>query len=165
MSIEANQVVSISYTLRDDKDIIIDQTPEGETLTYLHGNHQLIPGLEKELAKCEVGQEIKVTIPPAEAYGERIPELIGKYPRDMFQGVDEINLGMQFNGQDNQGNPVILTVVGIEEEEIEVDGNHPLAGQTLHFEVKVEEVRAATEEELEHGHAHGPGGHHHDEED
>ncbi len=107
-----------------------------------------------------VGDSLKVSIEPAEGYGEFNPELMEVVPRHLFAGVDDIQAGMQFQAQTAQGMQVI-TVAAVEGDNITVNGNHPLAGQTLHFDVTVKEVRAASEEELAHGHVHGIGGHHH----
>jgi len=152
MPIAKDQVVGIQYTLKDDAGNILDQSPEGNPLEYLQGHANIIPGLEDALEGKDSGDKVAVSIAPAEAYGEHQAALVQKLPRQMFQGVDDIQPGMQFTGQDQQGNPVMLTVKSVEEEQVEVDGNHPLAGQTLHFDVEIASVREATAEELEQGH-------------
>ena len=160
VTIADKQVVSIHYTLTDDDGEIIDSSSGDNPLTYLHGAQNIIPGLEAALVGKNVGDEVKVTIEPAEGYGELDPELVQLVPRDAFDGVDDIEAGMQFEAQSPEGESQVVEVREVNEEGVVIDGNHPLAGQTLHFEVKVEEVREASEEEVAHGHAHGPDGHH-----
>lgn len=157
----ANDVVAlIEYTLTDDQGNVIDSSVGGEPLAYLHGAGNIIPGLEDALEGKKVGDSFKVAVAPAEGYGEKDEGLLQVVPRSMFRGVDQIEVGMQFHAQTDYGMQVI-TVAKVEGDNITVDGNHPLAGQNLNFDVKVVEVRAATAEELEHGHVHGAGGHHH----
>lgn len=160
MQIAQDCVALIEYTLTNDAGDVIDSSVGGEPLAYLHGHHNIIPGLEKALSGKVVGDSLKVSIAPAEGYGEMNPSLVEQVPRHLFSGVDQIEVGMQFHAQTGQGMQVI-TVTGVEGETITVDGNHPLAGQTLNFDVTIKEVRAASKEELDHGHVHGVGGHHH----
>lgn len=160
MQIAQDSVALIDYTLTNDAGDVIDSSKGGEPMAYLHGHSNIIPGLEKALAGKVVGDSLKVSVEPAEGYGELNPALLETVPRNVFQGVDNIEVGMQFQAQTAQGVQVI-TVKAVDGEDITVDGNHPLAGQTLHFDVAVTEVRAASAEELEHGHVHGTGGHHH----
>lgn len=157
----ANDVVAlIEYTLTDDQGNVIDSSVGGEPLAYLHGAGNIIPGLESALEGKKVGDSLKVSVAPAEGYGEKDDSLLQVVPRSMFRGVDQIEVGMQFHAQTDYGMQVI-TVAKVEGDNVTVDGNHPLAGQNLNFDVKVVEVRAASAEELEHGHVHGAGGHHH----
>lgn len=160
MQIAQDIVALIDYTLTNDAGDVIDSSDGGEPLAYLHGHQNIIPGLEKALAGKVAGDSLKVSIAPAEGYGEVNPSLVEKVPSNLFQGVDKVEVGMQFHAQTGQGMQVI-TVTGVEGDMVTVDGNHPLAGQTLHFDVTVKEVRAASKEELDHGHVHGVGGHHH----
>ena len=160
MQIANNVVALIEYTLTDDQGEVIDSSVGGEPLAYLHGAGNIIPGLEKALEGKQQGDALKVSIAPADGYGEKNEGLLQVVPRAMFQGVDQIEEGMQFHAQTDHGMQVI-TVAKVDGDNITVDGNHPLAGQTLHFDVKVVEVRAASQEELDHGHVHGVGGHHH----
>lgn len=160
MQIANNVVALIEYTLTDDKGEVIDSSVGGEPLGYLHGGGNIIPGLEDALVGKKVGDAFKVSIAPADGYGEKNEGLLQVVPKEMFQGVEQIEAGMQFHAQTDHGMQVI-TVAAVDGDNITVDGNHPLAGQTLHFDVKVIEVRAATQEELDHGHVHGAGGHHH----
>ncbi len=160
MQIAQDSVALIDYTLTNDEGDVIDSSAGGEPLAYLHGHQNIIPGLEKALVGKVVGDSLKVSIAPAEGYGELNPTLIEVVPKHLFSGVDQIEVGMQFHAQTGQGMQVI-TVTAVEGDEVTVDGNHPLAGQTLHFDVTIKEVRAASAEELEHGHVHGVGGHHH----
>lgn len=160
MKIEKNKVGHFNYTLTDNDGNQIDAS-NGQPLAYLHGYSNLIPGLENELEGKAVGDKFTTTIKAAEAYGEVQPELIQEeVPKSMFQGVENLDVGMRFEAQSEQGvHSVVITEVS--DEHVTVDGNHPLAGQDLNFEVEITGIRDATEEELEHGHAHGDGGHHH----
>lgn len=160
MQIAQDHVALIDYTLTNDNGDVIDSSAGGEPLAYLHGHHNIIPGLEKALLGKVAGDSLKVSIEPADAYGEFNPALMEQVPRHLFAGVDQIEPGMQFQAQTAQGMQII-TVAAVDGDQITVNGNHPLAGQTLHFDVTVKEVRAASQEELDHGHVHGVGGHHH----
>ncbi len=160
MQVQKDKVVIIDYTLRNDNGDILDQSAPDAPLAYLHGHNNLIPGLEAELAGKGQGDEIEAHIAPADAYGEYNDNLIEVVPRKMFQGVDEIEPGMQFHAQTGQGVQVV-TVKAVDDDNVTIDGNHALAGETLHFNVTIKEVRDASQEELDHGHVHGPGGHHH----
>lgn len=158
-AIANNQVVSFNYTLTNAEGETLDKS-QGEPLVYLHGAGNIIPGLEKALEGKTVGDKFVITIPAAEAYGEYNPELVQEVPAQMFQGVENIEAGMQFQAQTDDG-VQIVTVKSVEGETIIVDANFPLAGQDLTFDVEVTDVREATQEELDHGHVHGAGGHHH----
>ncbi|BCX81086.1 FKBP-type peptidyl-prolyl cis-trans isomerase SlyD [Methylomarinovum caldicuralii] len=153
MQVSENKVVSIHYTLKNDAGEVIDSSEGREPLTYLHGVGNIIPGLEKALEGKDVGEHVDVSIAPEEAYGERNDALVQAVPRSAFEGVDEIKPGMQFQAQTPAGMQ-ILTVVKVEGDEVIVDGNHPLAGETLHFSVDIADVRDATEEEKRHGQVH-----------
>jgi FKBP-type peptidyl-prolyl cis-trans isomerase SlyD len=160
MQVRKNTVVSIDYTLTNNEGTVLDTSKGREPLAYLHGNGQIIPGLEQALEGKNSGDTLKVTIPPSQAYGEKNPQLVQTVARKMFGGVADIKPGMQFRGRTEQGEHVV-TVVGVEGDNITIDANHPLAGVELTFDVTVVEVRDATEEEIAHGHAHGPDGHGH----
>ena len=153
MLIGQNSIVSIQYILTNDSGEIMDQSQEGQPLVYLHGAAGIIPGLENELTGKVEGAAFKVTIKPEEAYGEHIPEMVQEVPRSSFPSDQDIQAGMQFNAESPNG-PMMVSVTAVSDDIITVDGNHPLAGLTLHFEGKIEGVREATAEELEHGQAH-----------
>ncbi|MDA8781900.1 peptidylprolyl isomerase [Porticoccaceae bacterium] len=161
MTIKENSAVSFHYTLTDDDGQQLDSSAGKEPLVYLHGAGNIIPGLENALTGKAVGDSMGVAVSAAEGYGEVQKELIQEVPRSAFQGVDTIEVGMQFEAQTGQGGNVPVTVTAVTEEVVTVDGNHPLAGKNLNFDVSIEDVRDATEEELAHGHVHGPGGHEH----
>ena len=161
LQIAGECVVSIHYKLTNDAWETLDSSEGAEPLVYLHGASNIIPGLENELTGKDVGASLNVTIQPEDGYGVINEELIQTVSRDAFQGVDEIEPGMRFEAAGEDGETQLIVVTEVTEKEVTVDGNHSLAGETLHFDVTVEEVRAATQEELQHGHAHGPGGHHH----
>lgn len=160
MQIGENTVVTIHYTLTNSAGETLDSSAGQEPLAYLHGASNIIPGLENALVGKQVGDKLDVTVAPEEAYGEQREELIQKVPHDNFQGVDNIEEGMQFMAQAPWGEQPV-TVIKVEEDGVTLDGNHPLAGQSLTFAVEIMSVRTATDEELSHGHAHGEGGHHH----
>lgn len=159
MQAEANKVVSINYILRNDDNQVLDQSAPEAPLVYLHGHNNIIPGLEKELNGKAVGDTITVSVPPAEAYGEYDEGLIQSVPRAMFEGIDQIEPGMQFQAQMGEG-VQIVTVKEADDETVTIDANHDLAGQTLHFEANIKDIREATQDELDHGHIHGPGCNH-----
>lgn len=159
--IKKNSVVSLSYCLKNDRGVELDNSDGGEPLAYLHGSGQIVPGLEKALEGLAVGAKKDVTVTPEEGYGNVSAELKLKVARTNFPEDAEIKEGMQFMGQVGDGKQLPFTVKGIEGEEIMIDGNHPLAGETLHFSIEVVSIREATQEELTHGHAHGEGGHSH----
>lgn len=160
MHIENHKVVSIDYTLKDDAGNIIDQSHGGE-FCYLHGASNIIPGLETALAGKASGDALSVSVPPEQGYGPRDENKTQVVPRSMFPDDVDIEVGMPFHAQGPQGEMLMVTVVAVDGDQITVDGNHPLAGENLHFEVTVRDVRDASAEEIEHGHAHGPGGHEH----
>lgn len=166
MQIADHAVVSLNYTLTDSKGQVLDTADDNHPFAYLHGAQNIIAGLEEALEGKQQGDELKVTIPPERAYGEYREDLLQEVPREMFAGMDEEHLvpGSQFQAQTDQGMEIV-TIAKVEDEVVTIDGNHPLAGETLTFDVVVGEVRAATEEEIEHGHAHQAGGHEHDEHD
>ena len=158
MSIKENSAVSFHYTLTDDDGQQLDSSAGKEPLAYLHGAGNIIPGLENALTGKVLGDSMTVAVSAAEGYGEVQHELIQDVPRTSFQGVDEIEVGMQFEAQTDQGGTVPVTVIAVTEETVTVDGNHPLAGKNLNFDVSIEGIREATEEELEHGMVHRAGG-------
>ncbi|KPJ81376.1 MAG: peptidylprolyl isomerase [Gammaproteobacteria bacterium SG8_30] len=160
MKIAQEKVVSIHYTLKNAEGSVLDSSSGSDPLAYLHGAGNIIPGLESALEGKEAGEKLAVTVEPGQGYGDRDERLVQDVPRAAFKDVQELAPGMQFQAQGPQGTRLVV-VTQVAEETVTVDANHPLAGQTLHFEVEVAEVRDATAEELEHGHVHGPGGHHH----
>lgn len=161
MQIAANKAVAIDYTLTNDAGEVIDSSAGAAPLVYLHGAGNIIAGLEKALLGKQAGDEINAAIEPGEAYGEYSAELITTLSRAMFEGVDELEVGMQFHASGPDGGMQIVTIRDIDGDDVTVDGNHPLAGQRLNFQVKVVSVRDASAEEVAHGHVHGEGGHHH----
>ncbi len=153
MQIAKDTVVSIDYTLKDDDGSVLDSSEGKQPLSYLHGSGNIIPGLEQALEGKAPGDELNVRVEPADAYGERREELQQAVPKNLFEGVDELQPGMQFQAQ-GDGGTQIVTVVDVEDDQVTVDANHPMAGVALNFDVKVVDVRDATDEEREHGHAH-----------
>ena len=159
MQIGAKKAVTFHYSLRDDDGNVIDSSEKREPMTYLHGQGQIVPGLEKALEGKQAGDEVKAKVPPAEGYGIRDEENVFNVPRRKLPD-GKLAPGMTMQLQTEQG-PVVATVKAVKGDYVTIDANHPLADMTLHFEVKVVSVRDATDEELAHGHIHAPGGHHH----
>jgi FKBP-type peptidyl-prolyl cis-trans isomerase SlyD len=161
LKIADDHVVTIHYTLKDESGEIVDSSEGMDPLVYLQGAENIVPGLEHALAGKQVGDKLSVTVQPKDGYGELIPELCQVVSIDMFQGVDELEIGQMFETESAEGYPMIVTITEISEGNVTIDANHPLAGQVLNFAVEVVDVREASEEELEHGHVHGEGCHHH----
>lgn len=159
--IKKNSVVSLSYNLKNGNGDELDTASAEKPFLYLHGFGQVVPGLESALEGLKIGDKKDVTIAPDQGYGEMDAGLRMKVKRSNFPEDADIKPGMQFMGEAGEGKKVVFTVHEIEGDEVKVDGNHPLAGQTLNFSVEVLAIREATEEELTHGHVHGEGGHHH----
>lgn len=160
MQIESNSVVTLHYTLKDNNGNVIDQSEDGSFL-YLHGAMNIIPGLENALTGKSAGDEFSVKIPPEEGYGVKQADRVQEVPKEMFDNSDEIQVGVQFHAQSPDGNAVVVTVTEVKDDVVVIDGNHALAGMDLNFSVKVVDVREASEEEVSHGHVHGPHGHAH----
>ncbi len=165
MQIAKHAVVSMHYTLKNDQGQVMDSSADREPLTYMHGANNIIPGLEAALDGKIQGNNVVVRVAPENAYGVRNPALMQRVPKSSFQGVPDIKPGMQFRAQGPQGQVQVVTVTAIEGDSVTIDGNHPLAGIPLNFEVSIVGVRAATEEEISHGHVHGAGGHEHHDHD
>lgn len=158
----AGKIVSLHYTLKDDDGEVIDKSPDDEPLVYLHGGENIVPGLEKALEGHVVGDQLQVVVAPEDGYGEHDEDGVQQVPRTMFPDEAEVEEGAQFFTEDEEGNPIPFWVTEIEDDIVTIDLNHPLAGETLHFDVKIVEVRDATAEEKKHGHPHGEHGHDHD---
>lgn len=156
MQLTKDMVATINYHLKDDDGNTIDESSDGD-FSYLHGARNIIPGLENALEGKQAGDKISVTIEPAEAYGDKQLENIQRVPRNMFPPDVEIIPGMQFNARSGNGEPLTVMVTAVDGDEIIVDGNHPLAGKRLHFQVELVDVREASKKELDHGHVHPPG--------
>jgi FKBP-type peptidyl-prolyl cis-trans isomerase SlyD len=157
-----NTVASFHYTLRGEDSQIIDASEGAEPLAYLHGHHNIIPGLEKELVGLTVGAKKTVTVTPEEGYGVYNPKMIMDVPKEQFPKEAEIAEGEMFQLANEKGEVIMARIAKITDTTITLDANHPLAGQKLFFEIEIATVREATKEELDHGHVHGAGGHHHD---
>lgn len=160
MRVAKHKVVSIDYTLTDGQGTVIDSSSGQAPLAYIHGLGNIIPGLEAALEGKSAGEHVNAVIAPEEAYGTRNEELVQQLARDLFDTEDDIVEGMRFHAMSEAG-PRVVTVVSVDGDQVTIDGNHPLAGMTLHFDVTIADVRDASDEEISHGHAHGPGGHDH----
>ncbi len=146
MEIAAARVASFHYTLTDDAGNVLDKSPDANPLRYLHGAGNIVPGLESAMAGRKTGDAFDVTVKPEDAYGVRNEQLIQSVPREAFQGVDKVEPGMQFTAQ-GPGGAMLVTVVEADDTQVRIDGNHPLAGRTLHFAVRIDDVREATADE------------------
>jgi len=156
MQIDNHKVVSFHYTLTNAGGEVIDASEGRDPLVYLHGEENIIPGLELALESKSVGDKLKVSLDPVDAYGEFDPAMVEVVSSDMFEGVDNVEVGMEFQAElpDGEGAQMVR-ITDVDGDNVTVDGNHPLAGQQLNFDVAIVGVREATEEELEHGHVHG----------
>lgn len=161
-TIEAGKVVDLSYELTNSKGETLDKSSQQEPFTYLHGAQQIVEGLENALAGLKVGDKKKVVVPPEQGYGVINAELKMTVNRNQFPPGAELETGMRFRAGSPDGHDMVFTVAGVEGDQVTIDGNHELAGETLHFAVEVLTIRDATDEEKQHGHAHGPDGHGHD---
>ena len=157
MKIADKHVVEFNYTLTDNDGNVIDTSEGRGPLPYIHGMKNIVPGLEKELTGKNVGDKLKVKVTPAEGYGERNDQMVQAVPRDQFGDVDKVDIVMNFQVQDQNGQGLIVTVVELRDDEVVLDGNHPLAGVDLNFDVEIMSIREATEQELSHGHIHEAG--------
>ncbi len=160
MRITSGSVVVFDYTLTDDDKEIIDSTLGGEPLAYIQGEGQIVPGLEKAMEGRVAGDQFQISIEPGDGYGLPSEANISVIPADQIEDGEELEEGMQLHTEGPFGEQTVV-ITKIEGNHVTVDSNHPLAGLTLHFDITIREVRAATPEEIAHGHVHGPGGHHH----
>ncbi len=160
MQIETHKVVTLNYTLTDNDGNVIDQSNDG-SFAYLHGANNIIPGLENALSGRKAGDTLDVSVTPQDGYGERDDAKQQDVPREMFPQDADIEPGMQFHAQGPNSEVLVVTVAKVEDDSITVDANHPLAGVALNFAVEVINVREASQEEISHGHVHGPEGHEH----
>jgi FKBP-type peptidyl-prolyl cis-trans isomerase SlyD len=160
MQIANETAVFIHYTLKNSAGDIVDSSEGSEPLAYIHGRGDIVPGLERALSGRNPGEKFEVAVSPADGYGVHRADRVQSVPRSAFDPKAEIKPGMRFQAQ-NEGGLMVVTVIDVSDTEVTVDGNHPLAGEMLNFAIEVVNVRAATQEELEHGHIHGEGGHHH----
>lgn len=161
MIIEGKCVVSIHYTLTLEGGQIVDSSSGGPPLTYLHDTQSLIHGLERELTGKGVGDRFEIAVPPEDGYGPLDPELVQRVERSVLAEIEDLQPGMQLEARDPDGHTRFVIVQEVTETEAVLNANPPLAGQVLHFDVLVDAIREATEEELEHGHVHQEGDHSH----
>lgn len=160
LTVADGRVVLFHYVLKDDAGVVIDASQE-EPLAYLHGQGNIVPGLERQLTGLKVGDELQATVPPEEAYGVARPDVTESVHRSAFPKDMELQVGMPVRAEGPDGQPLMLWIEKLEGARVTITLNHPLAGKTLHFQVRIADIRDATEHELAHGHAHGPDGHHH----
>ncbi len=157
----SKRVVSFHYTLTNQEGEVIDTSKDSDAFSYLEGSGQIIPGLERAMVLLSVGDKKKIEVAAKDAYGEQDQELILQVPKSKLPNSDSLEIGDQFQARGPNEEMLMFRVIGVEGEDATLDGNHPLAGEDLIFDVEVTAVRDATAEEVAHGHAHGAGGHHH----
>lgn len=160
-SVADKHVVQMHYTLTNPDGEVIDSSAGREPLAYLHGSGNIVPGLERQLSGLAIGAKVTALVPAVEGYGEREDIEPQEVPRQQFPPNVDISAGMMFQAQTPDGRPFPVWVSKVEGDTVYIDPNHPLAGVDLKFDVEIVSVREASEEELAHGHPHGPGGHHH----
>lgn len=156
MQIKKNSVVSFHYTLNDGDGKLLDTSAGKDAFAYIHGGGMIVPGLEERLEGAKAGDSMQVQVEASKGYGDIDPNLLQRVPLDKFGG-QQVEEGMQFQTPDHR----VWSVLEVKDGVVVINGNHPLAGVTLHFSVEITDVREATADELSHGHVHGPGGHHH----
>lgn len=160
MIVEKDKAVSFHYTLKNAEGEQMETSRDKDPMSYLHGANNIIPGLEKAMEGHVINDEFSVTVEPEEAYGVRNEKNVQRLPLKRLKGIGKVSVGQVLTLQTNNG-PVQVTVLKVGRFNIDVDGNHPLAGKQLTFDVEITDIRDASEEELEHRHVHGPGGHQH----
>lgn len=156
-----DMVVTFHYTLKNETGDVLDSSTGSEPLSYLHGYKNIVPGLENALLGKAVGAQFQVTVEPAEGYGEREDEMMIEVPKSEWDLPEHVGPGEIVELQSAEGHVVPAVIVEIGADVVVLDANHPLAGEQLFFEIELTDIRAATKEELEHGHVHGEGGHQH----
>lgn len=161
MKFGPQKVIRFDYTLSDNDGEVIDSTEGQEPLAFIYGSAALKPALREQMEGRQSGDSFQVTVQPEDGYGLRDESLIREVGRDMFGDIEQIEAGMLFQTANAGGATEMVTVVAVGDDTVTVDHNHPLAGVTLNFAIDVIEVRDATQEEISHGHVHGPGGHQH----
>ena len=154
MTVKKDKVVEMHYTLKNDAGDVIDSSKDKEPMPFIQGHGNIIPGLESALEGMKIGESCDVSVKPEEGYGAYNSEAVQEIQKSALQGIDNLEVGMQLQSQDEKGNPFIVHIKSINEDTVTIDANHPLAGETLHFSVSIENVREASKEELEHGHVH-----------
>jgi len=154
MTVKKDAVVEMHYTLKNDAGEVVDSSKGQDPMPFIQGRGNIIPGLEKALEGMKVGDTCDVSVKPEDGYGVHHAEGIQEIPKEALQGIENLEIGMELQSQDEQGNPFIVRVEEIKDDVVIINANHPLSGQTLHFNVSIESVREATANELEHGHVH-----------
>jgi FKBP-type peptidyl-prolyl cis-trans isomerase SlyD len=154
MTVKKDAVVEMHYTLKNDAGEVVDSSKGQDPMPFIQGRGNIIPGLEKALEGMKVGDTCDVSVKPEDGYGVHHAEGIQEIPKEALQGIENLEIGMELQSQDEQGNSFIVRVEEIKDDVVIINANHPLSGQTLHFNVSIESVREATADELEHGHVH-----------
>lgn len=160
LKIQENTVVTLNFTLTNTKGKVIDASEQTGPIVYIQGSKDVLEGIESAVEGLTVNDKTEVKIDACDAYGEYDDNNLSSVPRQAFAGLDQLTVGMQLQEETSDG-AILVTIKEINDEQVLVDTNHPLAGQTLHFKLEVIALREATAEELDHGHVHGPDGHTH----
>jgi FKBP-type peptidyl-prolyl cis-trans isomerase SlyD len=161
MSLEMPKVITFNYTLKDESGNILDSTGNNQPLSFLKGSNQVLPRLEEALDEMIIGSKKNVKIPAKEAYGEYSDNAIQTLRKEQFPDGANLNIGISYVANSPDGKQMPFVITDVKENDVTVDFNHPLAGKDLEFDVELVDKRDATPEEVQHGHVHGPGGHHH----
>ncbi len=161
MKINNDKVVILHYAVSDSENTLIDSSYDDKPLAVIHGTGYLIPGLEQALTGHQAGDQLEVEVLAEQAYGQRIEDYVQTVPKAMFEEINDLAVGTQLRATTDDGEQTVI-VIDVQDDEITVDGNHPLAGIDLKFDVEILEVRQASEEELDHGHVHRDDGHDHE---
>ena len=161
MALQTNKVVTFSYTLKDENGEMLDSTEKDGPFSFITGNMQVLPGLEEALGSMIIGSKKNIKLAAADAYGEYDENAIQKLNRGMFPEEAELEIGRTYFAHSPEGQHLQFVITKVENDDVTVNFNHPLAGRELEFDVELLDVRDATPEEVSHGHVHGPGGHHH----
>lgn len=160
-AIKKNKIVGLHYKLHGEDKAVLDSSEGQEPLLYMHGHEQIVIGLERALDGKKIGEKLSVDVAPEDGYGQYDPKLTNLVEKKQFPANAKFEVGALYEFTNSKGQPLVVQITEVNKDTVKVDANHPLAGKKLHFDVEVVSIRDATKEELEHGHAHGEGGHKH----
>jgi FKBP-type peptidyl-prolyl cis-trans isomerase SlyD len=161
MPLEPNKIITMNYTLKDSEGVVIDTTEDKGAFSFISGANQILPKFEEQIGTMLISSEKNVKLSAENAYGVYDESAIQKVEKSTFPADTPVEVGMGFVANSPDGHPMPFKIAAVEEKEVTIDFNHPLAGKDLEFNVHLVDIRNASEEELAHGHVHGPGGHQH----